>query len=127
MLLFAYPRVASDLAESDRPTGVPALPDNVELSQDDALIAGLRTSAAQLSFAEVENEDELKRVAEAETSKHGGSSCIRSKGAGHSAVTTGHSACQEAPGPAKPSFCFIAQYGLPTPLPQLMVRHRELS
>ncbi|WCE38797.1 UvrD-helicase domain-containing protein [Brevibacterium sp. BDJS002] len=60
----AYPRVASDLAESDRPTGVPALPDNVELSQDDALIAGLRTSAAQLSFAEVENEDELKRVAE---------------------------------------------------------------
>lgn len=60
----AYPRVASELAESNRPTEVPALPDNVGLSQDDALIAGLRTSAAQLSFAEIENEDELKRVAE---------------------------------------------------------------
>lgn len=33
-------------------------------SDDDALIAGLRTSAAQLSFAEIEDEDELKRVAE---------------------------------------------------------------
>lgn len=33
-------------------------------SEDDALIAGLRTSAAQLSFAEIEDEDELKRVAE---------------------------------------------------------------
>src|SRR5699024_7543007 len=35
-----------------------------ERSEDDALIAGLRTSAAQLSFAEIEDEDELKRVAE---------------------------------------------------------------
>ena len=35
-----------------------------EQSEDDALIAGLRTSAAQLSFAEIEDEDELKRVAE---------------------------------------------------------------
>lgn len=33
-------------------------------NEDDALIAGLRTSAAQLSFAEIEDEDELKRVAE---------------------------------------------------------------
>ncbi|MGO2943458.1 MAG: UvrD-helicase domain-containing protein [Brevibacterium aurantiacum] len=33
-------------------------------SEDEALIAGLRTSAAQLSFAEIEDEDELKRVAE---------------------------------------------------------------
>src|SRR5699024_3727434 len=33
-------------------------------SDDDALIAGLRTSAAQLSFAEIEDQEELKRVAE---------------------------------------------------------------
>ena len=59
-----YPRAASELAESNLPTDVPALLDNAGLSQDDALIAGLRTSAAQLSFAEIENEDELKRVAE---------------------------------------------------------------
>lgn len=33
-------------------------------NEDDALIAGLRTSAAQLSFAEIDDEEELKRVAE---------------------------------------------------------------
>lgn len=33
-------------------------------TDDDAIISGLRTSAAQLSFAEIEDEDELKRVAE---------------------------------------------------------------
>ncbi|WP_009882850.1 UvrD-helicase domain-containing protein [Brevibacterium aurantiacum] len=41
-----------------------ALSGTAEQSEDDALIAGLRTSAAQLSFAEIEDEDELKRVAE---------------------------------------------------------------
>lgn len=35
-----------------------------EIGEDDAIIAGLRTSAAQLSFAEIDGEDELKRVAE---------------------------------------------------------------
>jgi len=41
-----------------------ALSGPAEQDEDDALIAGLRTSAAQLSFAEIEDEDELKRVAE---------------------------------------------------------------
>lgn len=41
-----------------------ALAVDADLTEDDALIAGLRTSAARLSFAEVEGEDELKRVAE---------------------------------------------------------------
>lgn len=41
-----------------------AITGTAEPSEDDALIAGLRTSAAQLSFAEIEDEDELKRVAE---------------------------------------------------------------
>ncbi|MEL7584965.1 UvrD-helicase domain-containing protein [Brevibacterium casei] len=37
---------------------------DAEIGEDDAIIAGLRTSAAQLSFAEIDGEDELKRVAE---------------------------------------------------------------
>lgn len=37
---------------------------DTDQSEDDALIAGLKTSAAQLSFAEIEDEEELKRVAE---------------------------------------------------------------
>lgn len=53
-----------DLEDSDRHTVESATSDDIELSHDDELIAGLRTSAAQLSFAEIENEDELKRVAE---------------------------------------------------------------
>ena len=51
---------ASDEGTPDGST----LSGTAEQSEDDALIAGLRTSAAQLSFAEIEDEDELKRVAE---------------------------------------------------------------
>lgn len=51
---------ASDEGTPDEST----LSGTEEQSEDDALIAGLRTSAAQLSFAEIEDEDELKRVAE---------------------------------------------------------------
>lgn len=55
---------AADLDEFSRTAVEPATTGDSDLSHDDALIAGLRTSAAQLSFAEIEDEDELKRVAE---------------------------------------------------------------
>src|SRR5699024_6582153 len=48
---------------ADAEPAVPSGPDT-EQSEDDALIAGLKTSAAQLSFAEIDDEEELKRVAE---------------------------------------------------------------
>lgn len=48
----------------DQATGEPVATDREDAAVDDALISGLRTSAAQLSFAEIEDEDELKRVAE---------------------------------------------------------------
>src|SRR5699024_6022411 len=49
---------------NDKGAGEPTVTASEERSEDDALIAGLRTSAAQLSFAEIEDEAELKRVAE---------------------------------------------------------------
>lgn len=52
------------VSDETGPGDLSSAPASEKRSDDDALIAGLRTSAAQLSFAEIEDQEELKRVAE---------------------------------------------------------------